>query len=84
MNSPFVVEQAQALAARPDIASAADDTAKITALYRLVLNRSPDNDELAIGRDFLAAPASTDGPKLSALEQYAQLLLLTNEVMYVD
>jgi hypothetical protein len=84
MNSPFVVEQAQALAARPDIASATDDTTKITALYRLVLNRRPDNDELSIGRDFLAAPTATDGPKLSALEQYAQLLLLTNEVMYVD
>src|SRR5262245_56369703 len=84
MNSPFVVEQAQALASRPEISGAGDDAAKITALYRLVVNRLPDSDELTIGRAFLAAPAATDGPQLSALEQYAQLLLLTNEVMYVD
>src|SRR5262245_7241418 len=84
MNSPFVVEQAQALAARSDIATASDDDTKIIALYRVVLNRQPDRDELAIGRDFLSSPSPNDGPKLSALEQYAQLLLLTNEVMYVD
>ncbi len=84
MNSPFVVEQAQALAARSEVSGASDANAKIAALYRLVLNRPPDNDELTIGRDFLSAPISSDGSKLSALEQYAQLLLLTNEVMYVD
>jgi mono/diheme cytochrome c family protein len=84
MNSPFVVEQAQALATRPEIATASRGDEKITALYRLVLNRVPDSDELSIGRDFLSTPASSDGPKLSALEQYAQLLLLTNELMYID
>jgi hypothetical protein len=85
MNSPFVVEQAQALAARPEIAGAGDADGKITALYRLILNRPPDADELAIGGDFLSAsPGSATETKLSPLEQYAQLLLLTNEVMYVD
>jgi uncharacterized protein DUF1553 len=85
MNSPFVVEQAQALAARGEIAAAENDDAKIAALYRLVLNRAPDGDELAIGRQFIsAAAAPTEEQKLSAWEQYAQLLLLANEVMYVD
>jgi hypothetical protein len=84
MNSPFVVEQAQALAARPVVASASDDAAKITVLYRLVLNRAPDSDELTIGRDFLALPSPSDGPKLSVMAQFAQLLLLTNEMMYID
>jgi len=85
MNSPFVVEQAQSLAARPEVAAAESDDAKIAALYRLVLTRQPDTDELVIGRQFVAsATAQTDGTKLSAWEQYAQLLLLTSEVMYVD
>src|SRR6184192_3843144 len=57
----------------------------IVALYRQVLNRAPDAHELTIGRQFIsAASATADGTKLSAWEQYAQLLLLTSEVMYVD
>jgi len=63
---------------------APDEDAKIAALYRLVLNRLPDSNELAVGRDFLAAAKPSDETKLSPWEQYAQLLLLTNEVMYVD
>ena len=45
---------------------------------------SPDRDELAIGHEFLAAGSSPPETKLSSLEQYAQLLLLTNEAMYID
>ena len=84
MNSPFVVEQSRALAARPEVATATDDSARVTALYRLVLNRAPDSEELGIGRDFLIAAQSQPDAKLAPQAQYAQLLLLTNEVMYVD
>jgi mono/diheme cytochrome c family protein len=85
MNSPFVVEQAKALAARPAVAAAADNDGKIAALYRLVLARAPDGEELAIGHKFLAAGQQSPAEvKLSSLEQYAQLLLLTNEAMYID
>jgi len=84
MNSPFVVEQAQSLAARPEVAAAESDDAKIAALYRLVLTRQPDTDELVIGRQFVATVATNEETKMSVWEQYAQLLLLTNEVMYVD
>ena len=85
MNSPFVVEQAQSLAARREITAASDGDGKINALYRILFNRPPDSDEMTIGRAFLEAPrATSDETKLSPLAQYAQLLLLTNEVMYVD
>jgi len=85
MNSPFVVEQAKALTARPEVAAAANDDGRIAELYRLVYSRAPDSEELAIGCQYLAAAAgSATDVKLSALEQYAQLLLLTNEAMYID
>jgi hypothetical protein len=85
MNSPFVVEQAQVLAGRPDVAAAETDDAKIAGLYRLVFARPPDSDERAVGHEFLAAThVGGDSTKLSPVEQLAQLLLLTNEVMYVD
>ena len=85
MNSPLVVEQAQALAARPEVAGTSDSAAQIAALYRLVLARAPDAGELALGQEFLAAAeADSNAMKLTPVAQLAQLLLLTNEVMYVD
>ena len=55
MNSPFVIEQAKALAARPEVAGAHDPKPRIAALYRRVLARPPDADELEAGRRFLAS-----------------------------
>ena len=59
---------------------------KIASLYRLILDRQPDNDEVAIGRQFIAAveDGPNDAAKMTALQQYAQLLLLSNELMYID
>ncbi|MCU0879130.1 MAG: PSD1 and planctomycete cytochrome C domain-containing protein [Pirellulaceae bacterium] len=94
MNSPFVVEQAQVLAAQLPQGEGVDDGQRIAQLYRLILQRTPTAEEEAIGRGFVAgaqgdrspASSSEDVPaaKLSPWEQYAQLLLLTNEVMYID
>ena len=40
--------------------------------------------KLFIGPKLWGFPLAGTGVKLSAVEQFAQLLLLTNEVMYVD
>jgi hypothetical protein len=53
MNSPFVVEQAQVLAKRPEIASAPDMPAKIKAVYRILFERAPAPDEVTFGQKFL-------------------------------
>jgi hypothetical protein len=84
LNSPFAVEQARGLAARPEVAAAPDEAAKTVALYRLIFARPPTADEIKVGVDFLAAASGREGAKLNPWEQYAQLLLWTNEVMYVD
>jgi hypothetical protein len=85
MNAPFVLEQARALAARPEV-TAATDGARVSALYRLVLARSPEPAEIEAALRFVG-PAGRDGDapgRLTAWEQYAQVLLLTNELMFVD
>ena len=41
MNSPFVIEQARALAARPEVRTMPEQDARIAALYQIVLARSP-------------------------------------------
>jgi mono/diheme cytochrome c family protein len=86
MNSPFVVERARALAALPEITSAADSADRIQALYRRLFQRAATADELDIGRQFVAVAETemSSEVKLSPWEQYAQLLLLTNEGMYID
>jgi hypothetical protein len=93
MNSPFVQEQARALAARPEIAGEPDAARRIAALYRRVLGRGPTAREAALGlefvsavdeapaQDFSNAPAAA-GPDV--WEVYAQALLSSNESMFLD
>lgn len=85
MNSPFVATQAKALAARPEVAAAPDPEAKVRTLHRLALQRNPTTDEIQLALNFVAA-ANKDATKsqLGPWEQWAQVLLLTNEFLFVD
>ncbi|HVK05870.1 MAG TPA: PSD1 and planctomycete cytochrome C domain-containing protein, partial [Armatimonadaceae bacterium] len=65
MNSRFAGDQARALAARPEVANAKDDAARVRALYRRLFGRQPDADELALGVAFLGGteePAYATAP----------------------
>ncbi|HLV79051.1 MAG TPA: PSD1 and planctomycete cytochrome C domain-containing protein [Chthonomonadaceae bacterium] len=93
MNSPFVIEQARHLAARPEIARLSGEAARIRAVYRLLFGRPPEAEELAWGEHFLRAasrvgvqPAAQIAPadRLTPWERYAQTLLMTNEFAFVD
>lgn len=64
MNSPFVVEQARALASRPELAAAAAPPEGVRALYRLLYQREPAPDELALGEQFLGT-AKAEPPQPS-------------------
>jgi hypothetical protein len=82
MNAPFVVEQAKALAARPDVTAHTEPEARITALYRLLYGRPPDAAEVELGRRFLAGAGTEKA--LSPWEKYCQVLLLSNEFAFAD
>ena len=90
MNAPFVIEQARALASRPDLATAATNEARIAALYRAVLARSPSPGEVQGCHAVPHARRSSSGygrpdhSQLSRWEQFAQVLLMTNELLFVD
>ena len=84
MNSPFMADRARQLARRMQ-ADWATDTERIPALYARLYSRPPTADELRIGLDYLAAQAeSQPGDQLSRWEQYAQVLLSANELMFVE
>jgi hypothetical protein len=82
MNSPFVTEQAKALAARPEIAAAKSPSEKVVALYQLALGRKPTREEVALALEF----TENDDPKAAFGQwpQLAQVLLLSNEFAFVD
>jgi hypothetical protein len=80
MNSPFMVARAKALAKRL-ATDAKTDRDRIERAYALLYQRPPTSEELDIGLGFLKDTATTSG--LSAWDQYAQVLLATNEFMSV-
>jgi hypothetical protein len=83
MNSPFVVEQVRKLAHREEISSAKNFADRIRALYLILFQRRPLDPELVLGEKFLEAQPPA-GAVLSPIEKYAQVLLLSNELMFVD
>ena len=83
MNSPFVIQQARALAQRAEVKRAPSRAELIQALYRVVFQRSAARAEVQLGEKFMAAQPPT-AANFSPLEKYAQILLLSNEVMFVD
>jgi len=73
MNSPFMAKRAQALAERLTH-EAPDDSTRIARAYRLLFDRAPSEDETRAATIFLQ-----NGP----LEQYAQVLLSSNEFLFL-
>ena len=118
LNSPFMLAQAEALAARlgaipprsGELAFAADlspepanphgveemrrtpvrryappggesDRARVRRAYQLLFGRDPEKAELDVALKFLGQP---DTGGLPRGQQYAQVLLASNELLYVD
>jgi hypothetical protein len=75
-----MIEQAKQLAQRLQ-RHAADDPTRIRHAYDLLFAREPLAEELALAQSFLQQPAEAG---LSTWEQFAQALLATNEMSYVD
>jgi hypothetical protein len=81
LNHPFALAQAKALAQRILREGPADDAGKIEHLYVLLFGRPPGEQEARIGR---ALVARAGGGAETAWEEYCQVLLCTNEFIYVD
>ena len=85
MNNELVVEQARALAERVAREAGANEPAQIEWAFRLALARRPDAEELAAITAFLTRPSAGDAEaKRTALADFCQTLLGTNEFLYID
>ena len=86
MNSPFMAARARALAARLE-RDADNDSARIDLACQLLYGRPASSDDVQLGLEFLNSPAESSPAateQLTRWQQYAQVLLSTSEVMYVE
>jgi hypothetical protein len=81
LNNPFVIGRAKALAARLAAEAPQSDEARIDHAYHLLFARAPTADETRLAVEFLQEP---EDPAMSRWQQYAQILLASNEALYVD
>jgi hypothetical protein len=82
LNSPFMVENAKAFAARLAKAEANPER-RVVLAFELAFGRRPTENENTDALEFLnARPAPED--RLTLWEQFAQALLAANEFSWVD
>jgi hypothetical protein len=81
LNSPWMLNRARTLAARVQKESGCPTPQDVERLYQALYNRAPAREELALATQFLSRPESGE---MSRWEQYCQLLLAANEMLYVD
>jgi hypothetical protein len=81
LNSPFALSQAKALATRLTSDAKEGDGSRVARAYRLLFSREPLREETKLAVEFLKKPVATE---MSRWEQLAQMLLASNEFLYVD
>jgi mono/diheme cytochrome c family protein len=83
MNGPFVLDQVRRLIHRAEVENQNQPEARIQALHRLVFSRAAEPEEVSLGIRFIEAQTGQSG-SLTRWEKYAQVLLMTNEFVFVD
>ncbi len=91
LNSPFIMEQACRMTGSPSVQGLDGEAERVRILFQRVYQRDPSEEEHQWGRHFLqdtSASTDTEGTlseqPMSPLERYAQVLLMSNELMFVD
>ncbi|MFM2097304.1 MAG: hypothetical protein RIS70_4428, partial [Planctomycetota bacterium] len=84
LNSEFMVRQAQTLVARVDRDGTQDPVGRVRMMYEIVLGREPTDRERQVAERFLATATEEKNARLTPWVQWAQLLLSTNEFVFLD
>lgn len=80
LNSSFMIARSKALVERLHKISDAD-VVRIENAYELLFSRRPEAEEIEMGLQFINS--GSDGNELSNWDRYAQVLLSSNEFMFV-
>jgi hypothetical protein len=89
MNDPLIRAQAHSLAQRTEARASGDPAPRVATLLRLVYGRPATEEEIALGRAFIARDPTAESARPSAggaspWDRFAQALLLSNEFLFVD
>jgi len=84
LNDPFMQEQTRALASRLLATPDRTDEQRITQAYSLLYGRLPRPAELSLGGAFVRKHEGTEDARRAAWQEYCQVLLCANELIYVD
>ena len=88
MNGPFLKQQVKSLAVRPEVTNSTTLADKIDAVHRLLFGRQARPAELTLGSEYLSSMADDDpldAPQFfTRWEEYLQVLLLSNEFVFID
>lgn len=87
MNNPFVYKQASVLAKR--VESLPTDQARVEQIYEYTFQRKPSAEEIQLGLKFLSstperAGYAVIGEPITAWDEYARVLLSSNEFQFVN
>jgi hypothetical protein len=85
MNSPFVLQQSDALIGRSEVGAAGEPQRRIALLYELVYAREPSTAEIKLGLEFIKRDsAAGKSPRAACWKEYAQVLIMANEFAFID
>lgn len=84
LNGPLLATQAHAFSARLDQEARGSDEARVERAYWLLYSRAPTDRERQLGRDFLSAAVTSGVDSPAAWSQYAHVLLVSNEFIFLD
>jgi hypothetical protein len=82
LNSPFVAQQSLALARRLQQEGSVEG--RVRRAYVLLFGRAATDKEVKLAREFLTTGKSGDAVPETVWQQYAQVLLGSNEFLFVD
>ena len=86
MNSPLTLDLARALAGRDDVRTIPDVAARASRMIEIAWGRSATEREQQLAVEFIATDSGADlsSGALDAWQAFAQTLLLSNELIYVN
>lgn len=82
LNGPLLAEQSKNLATRLEEELTGDLEKQIERAYWLLFSRAPTKQERNLAKDFIGT--STGEERLKHWQQYAQVLLASNEFLFLD
>lgn len=80
MNSPFMLKLSETFVKQLEQQAIADPSQKISVMFRLALQRNPTPEELQLASQFLQSSDSS----VESWQELGQVLLLTNEFLFLD